>query len=171
MFVGEARSLPLSGAPERWFTQVGSSLTHKYQTRLERLNRDKHSSLLQKSVSYGQKKFYNIGPWSQCHKNCPTSPEWISICNFSICFTWVGSCITCKHYTILVRLSRDEHSSLLRKFITYSRKSFITLAPWAMIGILWLERLWFQCDFNASSRIFMLGILSFECFNLSGAPL
>jgi hypothetical protein len=25
---------------------------------------DKHSSLLQKSVNYRQKKFYNIGPWS-----------------------------------------------------------------------------------------------------------
>jgi hypothetical protein len=28
--------------------------------RLERLDRDKHSSLLRKFVSYGQKKFYNI---------------------------------------------------------------------------------------------------------------
>ena len=29
---------------------------------MERLARDKHSSLLQKFVNYGQKKFYNIGP-------------------------------------------------------------------------------------------------------------
>ncbi len=29
---------------------------------LERLARDKHSSLLRKFVNYGQKKFYNIGP-------------------------------------------------------------------------------------------------------------
>jgi hypothetical protein len=27
---------------------------------------DKHSSLLQKSVNYGQKKFYNIDTWSPC---------------------------------------------------------------------------------------------------------
>jgi hypothetical protein len=30
--------------------------------RLERLSRDKHSSLLQKFVNYGRKKFYN---WTQ----------------------------------------------------------------------------------------------------------
>jgi hypothetical protein len=28
---------------------------------LEKLARDKHSSLLQKSVKYGQKRFYNTG--------------------------------------------------------------------------------------------------------------
>jgi hypothetical protein len=37
---------------------VGSGLTHK-QTRLERLARDKHSSLLRKCVNYGRKKFYS----------------------------------------------------------------------------------------------------------------
>jgi hypothetical protein len=31
--------------------------------RLERLARDKHSNLSPKFVNYGQKKFYNIGPW------------------------------------------------------------------------------------------------------------
>jgi hypothetical protein len=34
-------------------------LTHKHSTRLERLDRDKHSSLLRKSVNYSRKKFYN----------------------------------------------------------------------------------------------------------------
>ncbi len=29
------------------------------------------------------------------------------------CFTWVGSCLTCKHYTIQEKLARDEHSGLL----------------------------------------------------------
>jgi hypothetical protein len=38
------------------------------QTRLEKLTNDKHSNLLWKSVIYGQKKFYNIGPWDQCYK-------------------------------------------------------------------------------------------------------
>ncbi len=32
--------------------------------RLERLARDKHSSLLQKSVNYCRKKFYSTRPWS-----------------------------------------------------------------------------------------------------------
>ncbi len=63
--VGEARSLPQSGATERWFTWVGSGLTCNHYTRMDRLARDKHSSLLRKFVNYGQKKFYNIGPWPQ----------------------------------------------------------------------------------------------------------
>ncbi len=39
-----------------------SGLTNKHQTRLERLARDKHSSLSRKFVNYGRKKFYRIGP-------------------------------------------------------------------------------------------------------------
>ncbi len=58
VFVGEARSLPQSGAPERSITRVGSSLTHKHQTRLERLDRDKPFSTFRKSVNYSSKKFY-----------------------------------------------------------------------------------------------------------------
>jgi hypothetical protein len=42
--------------------------------------------------------------------------------------TFVGSCLTCKHYTILERLARDEHSSLLQEFVNYNCKSFIKLA-------------------------------------------
>ncbi len=45
--------------PERCFTQVGSGLI-----RLERLDRDKHSSLLQKSVNYGRIMFHSLGPRS-----------------------------------------------------------------------------------------------------------
>ncbi len=62
MFVGEARSLPWREAPERSFTQVGSGLTRKHYTRLERLAKDKHSSLLQKSVNYGQKSIITLAP-------------------------------------------------------------------------------------------------------------
>jgi len=36
--------------------------THKHQTRLEMLARDKHSSLLRKFVNYGQKSFKH---WTQ----------------------------------------------------------------------------------------------------------
>jgi hypothetical protein len=68
MIVGEARGLPESGASARCFTEVGSGLTNNHYTRLERLVRDKHSSLLRKFVNYGQKKFYNIGPRVQSHK-------------------------------------------------------------------------------------------------------
>ncbi len=62
MFTGKARSPPLSGVPERCITWVGSGLTCKHYTRLERLARHKHSSLLRKLVNYARKKFYSIGP-------------------------------------------------------------------------------------------------------------
>ncbi len=53
MFVGKARSLPVSLAPEICFTR-------KHQTKLERLARDKHSRYLRKIVNYGHKKFYLV---------------------------------------------------------------------------------------------------------------
>jgi hypothetical protein len=36
--------------------------TANVRTRLERLSRDKHSSLLRSLANYDRKKFYNIGP-------------------------------------------------------------------------------------------------------------
>ncbi len=45
LFVGKAVSLPLSGAPKR----------------LERLVKDKHSSLLQNFVNYEEKSFITLG--------------------------------------------------------------------------------------------------------------
>jgi hypothetical protein len=33
-----------------------------------KLARDKHSSLLRKSVNYDRKKFYSTGPWGFCYK-------------------------------------------------------------------------------------------------------
>jgi len=50
MFVGKARSLPKSGANDpstlKALLSVGSGLTHKHYTRLKRLARDEHTSLL-----------------------------------------------------------------------------------------------------------------------------
>ncbi len=34
--------------------------------RLERVARDKRSYLLGKFTTYGRKKYYNIGPWTDC---------------------------------------------------------------------------------------------------------
>jgi hypothetical protein len=65
LFMGKARSLPLNGAPERGFTWVGSCLARKHKSIIERLAKDKHSSLLRIFVTYGRKKFYNIGPRDQ----------------------------------------------------------------------------------------------------------
>ncbi len=46
-------------------------------------------------------------------------------------FTWVGSCLTRKPYTMHERLARDKHSSLLSKFITYGCKKFYNVDPWS----------------------------------------
>ncbi len=60
----------MAGAYPSEFFQVihAPSLTHKHQTRLERLAKDKHSSLLRKSVNYGRNNFYDKGPWALCYK-------------------------------------------------------------------------------------------------------
>jgi hypothetical protein len=44
------------------FTQAGSGLTCEPKTRLERSASNKHSSLLQKFINYGCKKFIIVGP-------------------------------------------------------------------------------------------------------------
>ncbi len=62
MFVGKARGLPKSGSPQRCFNLVGPGLASKHWTRLERLAKDKHSSVLRRSVNYGHNKFYSTGP-------------------------------------------------------------------------------------------------------------
>jgi hypothetical protein len=51
MFVGKAMSLNCSGTPERCFTRVGSSLTCKHYTRLERLSRIKYYSLFRTFIN------------------------------------------------------------------------------------------------------------------------
>ena len=57
MFVDKARGY-LSEALFRCSTLgYAPGLTHKHQTRLERLAKDKHSGLLQKSVNYSRKSF------------------------------------------------------------------------------------------------------------------
>ncbi len=43
VFVGEARSLPKSGAPEKCFTRVSSNLTCKHLAKLESLAYHEHS--------------------------------------------------------------------------------------------------------------------------------
>jgi hypothetical protein len=63
MFVSKDSPNP-SGAPEMTLT-LGQApgLTHKYQTKVERLACDKQSSLKRTFVNYRHIKFYNIWPW------------------------------------------------------------------------------------------------------------
>jgi hypothetical protein len=61
-FVDMAKSLPQSGVHEICSNEISCGLTRKHLTRLEKFAMDKHSSLLQKCVNYGGKKFSNIDP-------------------------------------------------------------------------------------------------------------
>jgi hypothetical protein len=56
MFADKARSLPKSGAPERFSAEIGSGPTQNFYTRLQKLAKDKHSSLFRTFVIYGRKK-------------------------------------------------------------------------------------------------------------------
>jgi hypothetical protein len=62
---GKVRSLPYSGASERFFNRVSSSFTNKHYTRLAMIKR---SSLLRTFVKYRCKKFYIIGSRDQFYK-------------------------------------------------------------------------------------------------------
>ncbi len=68
MFVGKAGPYLIEEAFRSSTLGQSPSLAHKQQTRLEQLTGYKHSSLLQKSVNYVRKKFYNIGTRCQCYK-------------------------------------------------------------------------------------------------------
>ncbi len=62
MFVDKAETYPTEEPFLVLQSRVGSYLIYKHKTRLERLARDKCSSLLWNVVTYLRVKFYNIGP-------------------------------------------------------------------------------------------------------------
>jgi hypothetical protein len=62
MFVGKVKSAPWIGTPKRSSTQVGSSLTHKHQTRYERPAKEKRYSLLEIFVNYVRKRCITLSP-------------------------------------------------------------------------------------------------------------
>jgi hypothetical protein len=49
------------------------------------LARDKHFSLLRTLINYGQKMFFNIGPWAQCCKAIFICNLRISVISWSVC--------------------------------------------------------------------------------------
>ncbi len=55
------------------------------------------------------------------------------------CFSQVGSSYSLKHCIRLERVARDKLSNLLRKFIYYGQKSYITLVP-EYIFVIWTDR-------------------------------
>ncbi len=110
MFVDMARSLHQSG-----FTQVGSDLARKHQTKLEKLVRDQHNSLLRKFGKYSSRKFYNIGPLGQCYKSFYGRKLRLFVISQNVCpwqvfmYSTLGQTPdhTHKHQTRLVKLAKD----------------------------------------------------------------
>ncbi len=77
-----------SGAPEECFTQVSSGFTHKHYDKLEKLSRDKHSSLFTEFVNNGCKKLCNNGPWSKGYKTFYGRNSQIYVISLSVCPLW-----------------------------------------------------------------------------------
>ncbi len=61
VIAGKARAYPSDAFFSCSTLGYAPGLTHKHQTRVERLARVKHSSVLRKFINYGPKKFYRIG--------------------------------------------------------------------------------------------------------------
>ncbi len=136
--VKHLKDVPFQGRP--------LALTHKQQTKLERLARYKHSSLLRKFVNYEPDKFHNIGPRVQSYKTFYVCDLRI-FCNrleyfyglactaqYNVCgegqeptlefstrksYAQVGSVLTCKHQTRLYGPARDKKISLLQTLVNY----------------------------------------------------
>ncbi len=64
------------------------------------LARDKHSSLLQKSVNYVRKKFYTTGPWEAN----PGSLNHFSLSSLILPLSYIPS-----HFSLLQYLNLDEN--------------------------------------------------------------
>ncbi len=130
-----------SGAPEKCFTQVSSGFTHKHYDKLEKLSRDKHTSLLPEFVNNGSKKLCNNGPWSKGYKTFYGRNS--QICNKLECLSAVKRStihihstpekapgLTHKHYTRPERLAGDKHFSSLLTFVNYGCKKLYNIGPW-----------------------------------------
>ncbi len=101
--IGKARRLQKSGAPKRGFSKVGSGLTCKHYSRMERLAREKNYNLLRTFVNYGRK---------------------MSVIYEFFLLPTVFVRLGCK------KLGRYKRSSLLQKLLIYGRKQFYNIWPW-----------------------------------------
>ncbi len=110
-----------------WCSTLGQApgLTHKHQTRLERLAKDKHSTLFKKFVTYGRKKIHNIVTCGLCYKTFYGRKLPLFRCST----LGQAPVLTHKHQTRLESLAKDKHSSLLQKIVTYDRKKFYKIVP------------------------------------------
>ncbi len=111
------------------------------------LVRNKHSNLLRTFINYRRKMFYQIGLWKACEEQTLQL-----IANFH-------KLLKKKVFIRLVlgKLERNKHTSLLRAFINYRRKSFKRFAS---------ERWW---AYDVTLRVCTLSFISFDNrFNKEG---
>ncbi len=83
------------------------------QPSLEKLDRNKHSSLVRKFVNYGHKKFYYTGTGGQSYKTFYGRNLQIYTLSQSVC------------QPKMEKLAKDKHSSLVRKFVNYGHKNVL----------------------------------------------
>jgi hypothetical protein len=62
IFEGKSGACPISIVSKRRVTRVASGFICKHLTRMDKIAKSKHSSLLRKFLNYVRKKFYNIDP-------------------------------------------------------------------------------------------------------------
>ncbi len=122
MFMGKATL-------ERSFTRVGSSLLSNCKNRLERLDMDKHSSLLQKFVNCGCKKIFNIGPRSEIM----LSEELKAVAH------WKTVCVTMIY---LLFEERTKRFDIQQKWTNHSfdqgtQKGEVSLYYWPPVWLVW----------------------------------
>jgi hypothetical protein len=76
-----------------------------------------------------------------------------------MCYTWVGSGLTCKHRTRLERLARDKHYNLFQPFVTYGQKMFDNIGPSNQFYITFLSSLSLTLQINRLERLSFTGVL------------
>jgi hypothetical protein len=98
------------------------------------LARDKHSSLLRKSVYYGQKSFITLAPGLKFWSKARSYPSEAPALSHKIILDWKKPVI-------------NKHTSFLRTCMNYRCKKFYNIGPCchAVAACIWTEYLFEQC--------------------------
>ncbi len=102
-------------------------LTQKYQRRLSTNTLAYFTSFQQKKK---RKKFHNISTHDQCYKTFMVIFYIVISCSVSPCKDFPLRATQVKHhYSKMERLTRDNHSNLLRILKNYGRKKVYNIGP------------------------------------------
>ncbi len=131
IFVGNARGLPYSGAPERYFPRVGSGLTHKHWTRLEGLPGTNTLAYYKHSKITVVRNFMTLGPavQQQCYSTLRYNQVVIT-CQASK----VGDCNICVKWKISV-INKTKWDEISLKPKVYDCENLHRI-PWTFIKVM-----------------------------------